>query len=205
LSVSHKFFSGDFVTFSGDLINVQSKLLKCSPIRSCCFGRRNVPTLTTFLSFFKNRSFGGVDPPEGLENAPDILAQNFLVISIFYRNGCGLGWAEPKNGRIFLEIRKRGGANRVICGRRDGLGLATSTSRRPLRSRLPLGRASFLPGRVGKRVISGEATIAQKKTKHVRTSGFVVVRCFEAAGAVDIWLDDRREASAARTADAVVG
>ncbi len=40
---------------------------------------------------------------------------------------------------------------------------------------------------------------------HVRTSGFVVARRFEAAGAVDGWLDDRREASAARTVGVVVG
>ncbi len=42
----------------------------------------------------------------------------------------------------------------MVCGRRDWLGLATSTSRRLLRSRLLLGRACFLPGRVGKGVIS---------------------------------------------------
>ena len=41
--------------------------------------------------------------------------------------------------------------------------------------------------------------------KHVRTRGFVVERRFEAAGAVDGWLDDRREAGAARTVGAVVG
>ncbi len=49
----------------------------------------------------------------------------------------------------------------MVCGQRDGLGLATSTSRKPLRSRLLLGRASFLPGRVGKGVISGNL---QKKS-----------------------------------------
>jgi hypothetical protein len=57
----------------------------------------------------------------------------------------------------------------VVCGWRDGLGLATSTSRRPLRSRPPLERASFLPGRVGKGVISG---YLQKKMLHGRTFVF---------------------------------
>ncbi len=92
----------------------------------------------------------------------------------------------------------------MVCWRRDGLGLATSTTRRPLRSLPPLGRASFLPGRVGKRVISGEAVLAPEKMKHVRTRGFVVASRFEAAGAVDGWLDDRREAGAAPTVGAVV-
>ncbi len=78
--------------------------------------------------FFKNRKFG---PPEGLESAPDILAQNFLEISYLTATG-GLGWAEPKKGRNFLEIRKSEGANWVVCWRCDGLGLATSTSRRSL-------------------------------------------------------------------------
>ncbi len=41
--------------------------------------------------------------------------------------------------------------------------------------------------------------------KHVRTRSFIVARRFEAAGAVDGWLDDRREACAARPAGAVVG
>ncbi len=43
----------------------------------------------------------------------------------------------------------------MVSGRCDGLGLANSTSRRPLRSRPPLGRVSFLLGRAGKRVICG--------------------------------------------------
>jgi hypothetical protein len=35
------------------------------------------PILKTFLRFFKLRRFGGVGAPEGLENVPDILTQNF--------------------------------------------------------------------------------------------------------------------------------
>jgi hypothetical protein len=95
----------------------------------------------------------------------------------------------------------------VVCGLRDGLGLATLTSRRPLRSRPPLGQASFLPGRVGKRVISAEAVLAPQKNDAcaVLTCGFVAARRFEAAGAVDGWLDDLREAGAAQTVGAVVG
>ncbi len=41
--------------------------------------------------------------------------------------------------------------------------------------------------------------------KNVRTRGFFVARRFEAAGAVDGWLDDRRGAGAERTVGAVVG
>jgi hypothetical protein len=37
---------------SGHFINVPSKVLKCSLIRSCSFGRRTVPTLTQFLFCF---------------------------------------------------------------------------------------------------------------------------------------------------------
>ncbi len=62
--------------------------------------------------------------------------------------------AGPKPPNFSGELKERG-ASRVVCGRRDRLGLATSTPRRPLRSRQPLGQASFLPGRVGKGVISG--------------------------------------------------
>ncbi len=45
----------------------------CSPIRIF------ISDGGTFLSyiFFKNRSFGGIEPPEGLEIVPDILTQNF--------------------------------------------------------------------------------------------------------------------------------
>ncbi len=77
----------------------------------------------------------------------------------------------------------------VGCGRRDGLGLATSTLGRPLQSRLPLGRASLLPERVGKVVISG---YRQKKMLHGRTFVFGIAPCFDAADAADGWLDGRR-------------
>ncbi len=130
-------FSGDFITFFLKILSsFHRKVLECSPIRSCSFGRRNVPTLRNFLLFLKNRRFGGVDPPEGLEVAPDILAQNFLEITgLTLRarpSGREPGWAAPKNHRIFLENSKSGEANRMVCWRLDGLGLATSTSRRPL-------------------------------------------------------------------------
>ncbi len=118
---------------------------------------KNVPTV-----FLKNRSFGGVEPPEGVEIVPDILTQIFLEIRILAATGagsdqpCSARLGPSQNGRIFLENRKGSGANLQGCCRRDELGLATPTSRRPLRSRPPLGRASFLPGRVGKGVISGK-------------------------------------------------
>ncbi len=57
-----------------------------------------------------------------------------------------------QNGRIFLENRYSRGANLQVRCRQDELGLATPTSRRPQWSRLPLGRASFLLGSVGKGV-----------------------------------------------------
>ena len=38
----------------------------------------------TFPRFFKLRSFGGVGAPEGLENVPDILTQNFPKNKCFY-------------------------------------------------------------------------------------------------------------------------
>ncbi len=50
----------------------------------------NVPILKTYLQFFlKNRSFGGVEPPEGLENVPDILTQIFLEIRMLTATGAG--------------------------------------------------------------------------------------------------------------------
>jgi hypothetical protein len=154
---------------------------------------------------FKNRRFGGVYHPEGLENAPDILTKNFLEISaLTIRAG------RSKNHRIFLEISKSGGANLVACDWRDGLGLATSTSLRPLRSLPPLGQASFLPGMVGKGVISGEGAqgghLSRKIMRHGGTRGFGVARRFEAADAADGWLDDRREGlGAQQTPDAAAG
>jgi hypothetical protein len=80
----------------------------------------------------------------------------------FDRDRRGLGPAvlcragPSQNGRFFLENRTSRGANLQVCCRRDELGLATPTSRRPLGSRPPLGQDNFLPGRVGKGVISRE-------------------------------------------------
>jgi hypothetical protein len=92
-----------------------------------------------FLRFFlKNWSFGGVESPEGLEIVPDILTQNFLEIRILTATGAGLDQlcsarlGRAKNGRNFLENCKSRGANLQVCCRRDELGLATPTSRRPL-------------------------------------------------------------------------
>ena len=44
---------------------------------TCARRTETYPILKTFLRFFKLRSFGGVGAPEGLENVPDILTQNF--------------------------------------------------------------------------------------------------------------------------------
>ena len=71
----------------------------------------------TFLSynrsygFFKNRSFGGVEPLEGLENAPDILTQNFLEIRILTATGAGSDQrcsAEPKWTNFSRQSSKQG-------------------------------------------------------------------------------------------------
>ncbi len=76
------------------------------------------PNIIILLVFFKNRSFGGVEPPEGLKMVPDILTQFFLEIRILTATGAGsdlLCRAGPRppsqNGRIFLENRKSRGAN----------------------------------------------------------------------------------------------
>ncbi len=53
------------------------------------FGRRYVFILKTFVLFFLNRSFGGGEPPEGLENVPGILTQKFLEIRIWTAKGAG--------------------------------------------------------------------------------------------------------------------
>ncbi len=75
--VSESFFSRYLSLFSGDFTYVHWNIPTYSPIRIFIFGRRYVPILKTFLQFFKNRSFRGVEPPEGLEIVPDILTQFF--------------------------------------------------------------------------------------------------------------------------------
>ncbi len=86
----------------------------------------------------------------------------------------------------------------MVCWLHNGLDLATSTSRKPLRNRLPLGLASFLPGRVGKGVFSGNL---QKKMRHGRTFVFGVAPRFDATDAAAGWLDGRSSAPLAeRTA-----
>jgi hypothetical protein len=65
------------------------------------------PKLSPAGFCFKNRRFGGVDPQEGLEVAPDILAQNFLEISARTIRARPSrrepGWAAQQKHRIFLE------------------------------------------------------------------------------------------------------
>ncbi len=63
---------------------------------------------------FKNRSFGGVEPPEGLEIVPDILTQNFLEIRILTATGAGsdqpcfAGLGRAKMDEFFSRIVKAG-------------------------------------------------------------------------------------------------
>jgi hypothetical protein len=70
---------------------------------------KNVPTV-----FFKNLSFGGVEPPEGLEILPDILKQIFLEIRSLAATGAGLdqpcsaGLDRAKIDEFFSRIVKAG-------------------------------------------------------------------------------------------------
>jgi hypothetical protein len=70
---------------------------------------KNVPT-----GFLKNRSFGGVEPPEGLEIVPDILTQIFLEIRILTETGAGSdqpcsAWlGQAKMDEFFSRIVKAG-------------------------------------------------------------------------------------------------
>ncbi len=82
-----------------------------------------------------------------------------------------------KTVEIFWRIERAGERTGLFAGgvviavtHDDGLGLATSMSHIPLRSSPPLGRASYLPGRVGKRVISGNL---QKKKGEGRERGIL--------------------------------
>ena len=53
--------------------------------------------------------FGGVDPLEGLENAPDILAQIFLEISDLTATGAGsAGQSQKKKVEISGDSKERG-------------------------------------------------------------------------------------------------
>jgi hypothetical protein len=84
----------------------------------------------------------------------------------------------------------------MVCGPRDGLGLATSTSRRLSKPSAP-GTSQFPAGKGGGAgQFWGRGSFFQKKMRHGRTRGFGVVRRCEAADAADGWLDDRREAGA---------
>jgi hypothetical protein len=57
---------------------------------------------------FLNRRFGGVDRPEGLEDAPDILTENFLEMSALtiraQPSGREPGWAAPKKVEVHEVI-----------------------------------------------------------------------------------------------------
>ncbi len=64
---------------------------------------RNTPTV-----FKKNRRFGGVDPPEGLKHAPDILAQKFLEISDLTATGAGSAGTSQKMVEIFWRFERVG-------------------------------------------------------------------------------------------------
>jgi hypothetical protein len=116
ISISKKnVFSRDLSPFSRDFTYVYWNIPTSSPIQILIFGRRYVPILKTFLRFFlKNRSFGGVEPPGGLEIVPDILTQNFLEIRILTATGagsyqpCSAGLGRAKMDEFFSRIVKAG-------------------------------------------------------------------------------------------------
>jgi hypothetical protein len=64
--------------------------------------------------FLKNRSFGGVEPPEGLKNMSDNLTQNFLKIRIVTATGagsdqlCSARLGQAKMDEFFSRIVKAG-------------------------------------------------------------------------------------------------
>jgi hypothetical protein len=62
-SISYVFFWRFYHFFLYILSTFPRKVLKCSPIRNCNFGRRNVPTLTTFLRFFLKSEVWRRRPP----------------------------------------------------------------------------------------------------------------------------------------------
>ena len=72
-------------------MHVPSKVPKCSPIRSCRFGRSNVPTLKTTL-----------------KNAPDVLAQNFLEITDLTATGEVSARPSQKTFEIFWRFERAG-------------------------------------------------------------------------------------------------
>ncbi len=67
-----------------------------------------------FPLFFKNRSFGGVEPPEGLEIVPDIFTQNLIEIRILTATGvgsdqlCSAGLGRAKMDEFSPRIVKAG-------------------------------------------------------------------------------------------------
>ncbi len=107
-------FTTNFPRFCKHLL----EFFKCSPIRSFIFRRRYIPILTTFLCFLKKSEFRGrslEEPPEGLENVPDILTQNFLEISDLTATGtssdqqalAGLSQAKKeRSNEVFSRIVK---------------------------------------------------------------------------------------------------
>ncbi len=90
----------------------------------------------------------------------EILTIFFLEISDLTSTHAGPA-GQPRKERSFLENRKHRGANLLVCGQRNVKGLVTTTFRSPLRSRLALGKASFLPVSVRKGVIT--ANIEKKE------------------------------------------
>jgi hypothetical protein len=110
---------------------------------------KNVPTFFLKLEFLKRRTAGR--PRDCAWHFDTKFSRNWYFDRDRIWLGpavlCRTGPSQPAK----MDEKSRG-ANLQVCCLRDGLGLANPTSR----SRQPLGQASFLPGRVGKGVISGK-------------------------------------------------
>ncbi len=90
MSISYIFFSR-FVTFFSRFYvrSLEYSYVFSDPNIDFRSEVRSYPKKSSYV-FFKNRSFGGVESPEGLETVPDILTQNFLEIRILTATGAGL-------------------------------------------------------------------------------------------------------------------
>ncbi len=85
---------------------------------------KKVPTF-----FFLNRSFVGVEPPEGLENVPEIMTIFFSKLVIWPRYTLDR-LSRARKERNFLEDHKNRGANLLDCFEWNELDLASWTCRR---------------------------------------------------------------------------
>ncbi len=107
LGISYNIFSRFVTTFTGIFLRVLQSEYSFSD------GGRFLSSKRSY-GFLKNRSFGGVEPPEGLEIVPDILTQIFLEIRFLTATGagsdqpCSAGLGLAKMDEFFSRIVKAG-------------------------------------------------------------------------------------------------